>query len=283
MIKYKRIFGLAVVAILLAGIAGWYALRLEINGCGSLRSKADASVAAYFSKALQNGFTEKTKGGLPIEGFQPFMFTGVYPGLSAPDFNCVEEYDGGVYLFKDEQLTLAPKNTTRQSSAEGSITPTGMNQLLQNVATRLGRPLPHTNAEVDDIINMVSANPVAVATSIINQKPAACPSIPNGSTQTVRETTRLFINIPKDVYPDKEHNLQFKTISGNATSGYISNGGLPGLAFEATEKCWSYYNEFDGIGEVDLTVKSAIKNIPDYSVRFIVVPHPQDTINTPTK
>lgn len=110
-----------------------------------------------------------------------------------------------------------------------------------------------------------------------------CGGIPNGSTQNVIETTRLFINLPKDVYPDKEHNLQFKTISGNATSGYIYNGGLPGQAYEATPKCWSYYNEFDGNGEVDLTVKSAIKDMPDYVVHFIVRPNPQDIITTPTK
>ncbi|MFZ1075648.1 MAG: hypothetical protein WAN50_04720 [Minisyncoccia bacterium] len=110
-----------------------------------------------------------------------------------------------------------------------------------------------------------------------------CGGIPNGSTQNVIDTTRLFINLPKDVYPDKDHNLQFKTVSGNATAGYISNGGLPGFASEATPACWSYYNEFDGNGEVDLTVKSAIKDMPDYIVHFIVRPNPQDVITAPTK
>lgn len=281
MIKSKKIFAFAVVAIVLAGAtAGWYAFRLEIDGCGSLRSKVDAPVAMYFSEAIQNGFIEK-KGGRPIEGFEPFMFMEAYPGLNASDFNCVAENDGAVYIFKDEQLTLAPKNTTRQSSAEGSITPSGMNQLLQNIVTRLDHSGPYTNADIDDIINTVSVSPVA--TSTLNQEPPACPSIPNGSTQTIIDTTRLFINIPKDIYPDKDNNLQFKTVSGNATSGYISNGGLPGEAFETTPSCWSYYNEFDGNGEVDLTVKSAIKNMPDYFVRFIVVPNPQDIITTPTK
>lgn len=112
-----------------------------------------------------------------------------------------------------------------------------------------------------------------------------CGGIPNGSTQNVIDTTRLFINLPKDVYPDKEHNLQFKTISGNATAGWISNGGPYGEGFGAEDNsgCWSYYYEFDGNGEIDLTVKSGIKNMSDYVVRFIVRQNPQDIITTPTK
>jgi hypothetical protein len=97
-----------------------------------------------------------------------------------------------------------------------------------------------------------------------------CGGIPNGSTQNITETTRLFINLPKDVYPDEEHNLQFKTMNGNATAGWISNAGPYGEAFESTPDCWSYYYEFDGSGEVNLTVKAATKSASDYFVRFIV-------------
>jgi hypothetical protein len=104
----------------------------------------------------------------------------------------------------------------------------------------------------------------------IDQKLTACRAIPNNSIQKVKETTRLFINIPKDIFPDKDHNLQFKTISGNATAGWISNAGPYGEAFQATSECWSYYYEFDGEGELELRVKSAIPNIPDYTLRFIV-------------
>jgi len=113
-------------------------------------------------------------------------------------------------------------------------------------------------------------NPITNSPTTYAQKMAACQAIPNDSTQNIADTTRLFINLPKDVYPDKDHNLQFKTVSGNATSGYISNGGLPGEALQTTPDCWSYYNEFDGTGEVDLTVKSVISGMPDYAVKFVV-------------
>ncbi|MCL5733252.1 MAG: hypothetical protein M1334_01130 [Patescibacteria group bacterium] len=103
-----------------------------------------------------------------------------------------------------------------------------------------------------------------------NEKILLCGGIPNGSTQNLAATTRLFLNLPKDVYPDKEHNLQFKTIRGNATAGWISNAGPYGEAFETTPACWSYFYEFDGQGEVDLRTKAAAKNASDYFVRFIV-------------
>ena len=109
-------------------------------------------------------------------------------------------------------------------------------------------------------------------------KLAACKAFPNNSTQHVVETTRLFINTLKDMYPDKNISSNsenaFETVRGNATAGYISNGGLPGEAYEATPECWSTYIEFDGSGEVDLKVKSAVKDVPDYFVHFVVRTNP---------
>ncbi len=103
-----------------------------------------------------------------------------------------------------------------------------------------------------------------------DQKLTACGAIPNNSVQYIDETTRLFINLPRDIYPDKEYNLQFKTVHGNATAGWISNAGPYGEAFPATSECWSYYYEFNGNGEIELCVQSAIPNTPNYVVRFVV-------------
>ena len=113
---------------------------------------------------------------------------------------------------------------------------------------------------------------IATSTNAVSfeQKLAACNAIPHNSTQKILETTRLFINLPKDIYPDKEHNLKFSTVSGNARAGRLGNCGSPGTGCQSTSECWSYYCQFDGNGEVDLNVKSAIKDMPDYFVRFIV-------------
>lgn len=151
---------------------------------------------------------------------------------------------------------------------------------------RYNYAFPTGYEEVDKILQNNPLQPLPGSSAISDDgKVLLCGGIPNGSTQSVINTTRLFINLPKDVYPDKEHNLQFKTASGNATAGWISNGGPYGEGFGAEDNsgCWSYYYEFDGNGEVDLTVKNGIKNAPEYVVRFIVRPNPQDIITAPAK
>ena len=104
--------------------------------------------------------------------------------------------------------------------------------------------------------------------SQIDQRLLACGSLPNNSTQHVVDTSRMFINIPKDLYPD----VHLQVASHGATAGYISNGGPYGAAVEAQGKpdCWSYYFEFDGVGTVDLSSKSTTRGVPDYLIHFAV-------------
>jgi hypothetical protein len=102
----------------------------------------------------------------------------------------------------------------------------------------------------------------------LDQRLAECGSLPNGSTQNVVETTRMFINIPKDLYP----NVNLQITSNGATASYISNGGPYGSAIGGQGKpnCWSYYFEFDGTGTVDFASKSGMSGVPDYLAHFIV-------------
>ncbi len=96
---------------------------------------------------------------------------------------------------------------------------------------------------------------------------AACGSFPIASVQTVRDTSRVFVNIPKDIYPGVP-----TTDPHGATAGYISNGGLPGQASGAEGKpdCASYYYELDGTGTVDISAVSGVRGMPEYRVRFRV-------------
>jgi|GEM_PF-7096802 len=109
-------------------------------------------------------------------------------------------------------------------------------------------------------------------------KLSGCGAFPNGSEQKITDTSRVFIDLPKDIFPDKEHNLQFKTVQGSTTADWISNGGPYGEAMQSNGRpnCWSYYYEFDGQGEIDLSVKTAVTGMPDYSVRFSVTKNPTD-------
>lgn len=104
----------------------------------------------------------------------------------------------------------------------------------------------------------------------------ACGSIPNRSTLTVVPTTRLFINLPKDFYP----NIKLIVKSHGATANWVSNGGKYGYAIGAQGKpnCWSYYFDFElapkskaKSGRVDIESKSAFKSVSNYLIHVKVV------------
>ena len=115
-------------------------------------------------------------------------------------------------------------------------------------------------------------------------KLSACNSLPNNSVKSIRETSRLFIDLPRDLYEKdlSDNSSNFTTVEGNATAGYVSNGGPYGNSMQSTSDCWSTYFEFSGIGEVDLRVKGTSVGTPDYFVRFIVSSTDQDSSNTST-
>lgn len=109
----------------------------------------------------------------------------------------------------------------------------------------------------------------------------ACGSIPNRSTLTVVQTTRIFINLPKEYFP----NIKLTMKSRGATATSVSNGGKYGYAIGAQGKpnCWSYYFDFElapknraKSGTIDIGSKSAFKNISNYLIHFRVVATPPD-------
>ena len=105
---------------------------------------------------------------------------------------------------------------------------------------------------------------------------AYCRSIPNGTSLTVVGTTRLFIFLPKNIYPA----LKLNVSSHEATAGPISNAGADGYAQSRNAKpgCWSHYFEFDVAsgtsiptgGLVDIGSKSAYKTVSNYLIHFKV-------------
>lgn len=117
--------------------------------------------------------------------------------------------------------------------------------------------------------------------SELKNRLVACGSIPNGASLTVVETTRVFINLPKDFYP----NIKLNVISHGATAASVSNGGAYGYAIGAQGRpnCWSYYLDFEltpnnktQSGTVDIGSKSAFKNVSNYLIHFKVVVNPPD-------
>jgi hypothetical protein len=119
----------------------------------------------------------------------------------------------------------------------------------------------------------------------LQKRLVACGSLPNGSTSRVVQTSRMFINLPKDIYPTKILYI----VGHGATAGYISNGGPYGYAIGARGKpnCWSTSFEFNVTpynprksGTVDIGSKSAIRGIPNYLIHIRVVPNPSDIGST---
>ncbi len=163
---------------------------------------------------------------------------------------------GGYFIFSKKSPSL-PIGTTSKSNTQS-------NQQTQLTTTTTETVQPSSSA--------ISLNEKIVACYRKKKGCSEC-QLFNNSVQRVLETWRLYVNVPKDFYP-KEIGSYFTTVSGNATAGYISNGGPPGEADElnAIPECWSTYYEFNGNGEVDLRVKSIKRGVPDYFVRFIVNP-----------
>ena len=127
-------------------------------------------------------------------------------------------------------------------------------------------------------------NAAAVSThsnTDLNKRLAACGSIPNGSSLTVVETTRLFLFLPKDYYP----NIKLSMNSHGAFAGSVSNAGAYGYAQSRDAKpgCWSYYLDFEltpnnktRSGTVDIGSKSAFKTVSNYLIHFKVAIDPPD-------
>jgi hypothetical protein len=111
-------------------------------------------------------------------------------------------------------------------------------------------------------------------TTNAQERLAACGSLPNGSTENATETSRMFINLPKDIYPD----INLEMTPHGAMANYISNGGQYGYALDSQAKpdCWSYYFEFDlassskGAGNIDIGSKSGVKDVPNYLIHINV-------------
>jgi hypothetical protein len=101
-----------------------------------------------------------------------------------------------------------------------------------------------------------------------NTKILVCGGIPNGSTLETKTGTKLFINLPKDIYPNKH--LQFRNENGNATAGWVSDTGPFGESYHTTADCWSYYYELNGSGKLELSAKSDIPGHTDYLVHLVI-------------
>lgn len=128
---------IAVVAVLVFNAVFVYSGGLELLVKTEQKEvdlqRVSPAVLDVFRFTLEEEVRKKT--GTPIEGYEPQMFLNVFPGLVASDFEGVEA-SSGAYTFVAGTLTHKPDDTQLQHSATGSITRTGYETLLTNVAAR---------------------------------------------------------------------------------------------------------------------------------------------------
>lgn len=93
------------------------------------------SVRDVFATTLKDAVNAKQ--GVPKDGYEPYMFLEVFPGLTESDFEGVQSSIGS-YTMQDGRLVHRIDTTKLIHPAAKAVTDEGMETLLANVSVRLG-------------------------------------------------------------------------------------------------------------------------------------------------
>jgi hypothetical protein len=104
--------------------------------------------------------------GQPIEGFEPFMFMRVFPGLTAQDFDGVDALIG-LYRYQDGEIVYDLNGEQELHSAARAISDEGMEQLFGNILSR--------------ITMLEGSDPVEAALGAISAAPGPDPTAASGA------------------------------------------------------------------------------------------------------
>lgn len=92
------------------------------------------SVSYAFKTTLKNEINSTV--GVPVEGYEPYMFMEAFPGLTETDFEGVEA-SIGQYTIEGGKLIHKIDETKLIHSAAKAVTDRGLDTLLANVSVRL--------------------------------------------------------------------------------------------------------------------------------------------------
>lgn len=133
MINKQFIAGFALAGLVLAGaitFAAWGGITAPEPG----DTNGNSEEVTRFTEAMRSKVV--TEIGQPIEGFEPFMFMQVYPGLIAEDFHNVNALIGR-YVAVDGEVTYDLQGEQELHSAARAISDEGMEQLFNNILARV--------------------------------------------------------------------------------------------------------------------------------------------------
>ena len=146
--------------IIVAGVLVVNAIVLYSGGFDYVRDKFEPSIPVEKVKpevviAFRTALEAKVKNeqGMPIEGFEPYMFLAAFPGLAESDFDGVEA-SIGKYVLVDGKLEHQLGDARLVHSAAKAITQKGMDTLYHNVAARAGIDLSH--ATLTDVMSIIT-------------------------------------------------------------------------------------------------------------------------------
>ena len=158
MIKFQRVAVIIFASILL--VVGMYfiAQNDRTDHVDVDTSFAD-DAAEYFATRLNNHLVDRL--GQSIEGFAPTHFMQEFSQLEPEDFDEADAI-GGVYSFDGENLTfLSSSGAAVSTSADGSLTNTGLHRVYYNVVLRLRKDIK-TIADVNTLVSDISIIEVRV-------------------------------------------------------------------------------------------------------------------------
>lgn len=109
----------------------------------------------YFREEMWRRGVENLNGAHPIEGFDPQMFIGAYPGLRGDDFDGASAI-GGHWEIENGELKFVAAEDGVITSADGTINEEGMKTVLINLAERVGADIV-TEEGIDRLIDSLTS------------------------------------------------------------------------------------------------------------------------------
>lgn len=128
-----------------------------------VESQIPQAVDYVFKTTLKNEVREKI--GTPIEGYEPFMFLEVFPGLTETDFDNAEA-SIGEYAIEDGRIVHKLDTSKIIHSAAKAVTDRGLTTLLANVSVRLGVDLTDEGTLTEIMEALIGTTPPTEAQPI---------------------------------------------------------------------------------------------------------------------
>ena len=126
----------------------------ELDGKGSEDPSGPMNIDEYFAIELYEQAIKNNDGRIPIEGFDPYLYKGAFPGFEDSDFNGAKAV-GGIWVFNQELKWIETNLGGPITSADGTLTNEGLMKVLDNLERRL-EVVVESEVDVDNIISMLN-------------------------------------------------------------------------------------------------------------------------------